>query len=338
MSIKIRAAAIAPLFLASALFAQPATLPAPSAAPMPSIAATVDGQPIYEVAVERELQELPPDVHAKARPEIVEFLIGNAIVDRYLAALKITVDAKEIEQELNNIKVEIKKHGYEYATMLKQRRMSEAEFKEHLANQLRWDKFVNQQTNDQKLKALYDQTPDGFNGATVHARHILLPVGNDQKSREETAAKLRAIKAQIERDVAAELAKLPPDTDNVTREKRKQALLDSGFSDAARKFSTCPSKAEGGDLHYFPRFTRMAEPLAQGAFSTRPFEISDVIATRFGYHLVLIVDRKAGAPTKFEDPRVKELVKEVYEGKLRDAVIEQMRPRVKVEIMPTPAR
>ena len=59
-----------------------------------------------------------------------------------------------------------------------------------------------------------------------------------------------------------------------------------------------------------------------------------VVATQFGYHLIMVVDRKAGMPTKFEEPKVKEAVKEVYEAKLKDAVIEQMKPRAKIEVAP----
>jgi peptidyl-prolyl cis-trans isomerase C len=74
----------------------------------------------------------------------------------------------------------------------------------------------------------------------------------------------------------------------------------------------------------------MVEPFARAAFGLEPYQISDVVATEFGYHLVLVTAKKAGEPTKFED--VKETVKEVYGGKLKEAVIGQMRPRAKIVI------
>ena len=61
-------------------------------------------------------------------------------------------------------------------------------------------------------------------------------------------------------------------------------------------------------------------------------QISDVIATDFGYHLVLVTQRKAGQPTKFEE--IKETVKEVYGNKLREAVIAQMKARAQIQITP----
>ena len=81
-----------------------------------------------------------------------------------------------------------------------------------------------------------------------------------------------------------------------------------------RNHSTCNSKSEGGDLRWFPRYGSMVEPFAKAAYALKPFEVSDVTVTPFGYHLILVVGRRPGTPTKFEDPRVKDAVKEVYEG------------------------
>lgn len=66
-----------------------------------------------------------------------------------------------------------------------------------------------------------------------------------------------------------------------------QHHLDNGksFEDAARKFSKCPSAAEGGDLgevdsrRFDPDFAEAAEALSPG-------EVSDIVRTRFGYHLI----------------------------------------------------
>ena len=70
----------------------------------------------------------------------------------------------------------------------------------------------------------------------------------------------------------------------------------------------------------------MIEPFAKAAYALKPYEISDVVTTPFGCHLILLVGRKAGSPVKYEDPMVKEHVKAVYESKLKDAVLDQMKP------------
>ncbi len=66
--------------------------------------------------------------------------------------------------------------------------------------------------------------------------------------------------------------------------KRK---LDQGeaFESLAQKFSTCPSKRQGGDLGTFGR-GRMVEAFEEAAFALKVGETSGPVRTRFGYHLI----------------------------------------------------
>lgn len=57
------------------------------------------------------------------------------------------------------------------------------------------------------------------------------------------------------------------------------------FADLARKNSDCPSGAEGGDLGKFPRGAMVPE-FDKAAFALEPGQVSDVIETAFGYHLI----------------------------------------------------
>lgn len=57
------------------------------------------------------------------------------------------------------------------------------------------------------------------------------------------------------------------------------------FAELARKNSDCPSGAEGGDLGKFPRGAMVPE-FDKAAFALEPGQVSDVIETAFGYHLI----------------------------------------------------
>ncbi len=61
---------------------------------------------------------------------------------------------------------------------------------------------------------------------------------------------------------------------------------DMEFADAAREFSDCPSGAEGGDLGEFGR-GQMVRPFEDTAFSLRIGQMSGVVETQFGFHLIL---------------------------------------------------
>src|SRR6516162_7160531 len=105
-------------------------------------AATANGQPVPEVAVQRGLKRVPLAEHAKARPEILNYLIDNVLLDQYLSGQKIAVDIKEVDSRVAEIQSEVKKHGQDYQKMLKDLMLTEEELKAQVTADLRWEKFA----------------------------------------------------------------------------------------------------------------------------------------------------------------------------------------------------
>ncbi len=66
---------------------------------------------------------------------------------------------------------------------------------------------------------------------------------------------------------------------------------DISFEDAAEKYSLCPSSANGGDLGYFKR-GQMVQPFSDVAFDLKVGQISDPVGTKFGWHLIKVVDKR----------------------------------------------
>jgi parvulin-like peptidyl-prolyl isomerase len=310
--------------LLSAPLATRAQLPADAAA-------TVNGQPISKAMLDRAILRFPKEQQEKARVEILEHLIENAIVDQYVLALKISVEEKDVEAALEEIKKDLAKSGPNQTMekMLDTLKLTAAEFRGEITAHLRWDKFATQQATDAALKALFAKNPDMFDGSQVRARHILLPAA-DEKAEKAAQAELMAIRKQIEAKVAESMAKVPAAADALTREQERVRQTDYVFADVAKEKSTCPSKRDGGDLNWFPRAGSMVEPFAQAAFALKPGEMSTPIKTQFGYHLILCTGRRTGQAVKFED--VKEEVREIYCNRLHDAVIAQERPKAKIVI------
>ncbi|MEI8377458.1 MAG: peptidylprolyl isomerase [bacterium] len=63
------------------------------------------------------------------------------------------------------------------------------------------------------------------------------------------------------------------------------------FAAVAQEYSICPSASEGGDLGYFSR-GMMVPPFEKAAFSLPVGEVSQPVETEFGWHLILITDKK----------------------------------------------
>jgi peptidyl-prolyl cis-trans isomerase C len=80
----------------------------------------------------------------------------------------------------------------------------------------------------------------------------------------------------------------------------------------------------------------MVEAFAKAAFALQPYQMSDMVQTQFGYHLILVTDRKPGTDVKFED--AKEMVRELYCERLREAIVAKYRPSAKITVAPAPAK
>jgi len=318
---------------ALAAFAQTTPPAAPAALP-PGSAAVVNGQAITEIAVWRGLQGIEPERRDKARSEILNLFIENVILDQYVLQMQVKVTKEEIDKKLVEGREELKKAGKDFDKMMKELKLTDAEMREQVAANIRWDKFTDTQVNPKVLQELFNAEKDFFNGARVRARHILLsPPANDPKAAEAAIAQLRAMKQQIETKVAGALAALPPNADNLQRERERIKVMDKEFADLASEKSVCPSKEVGGDLQYFPR-DGMVEPFSRAAFALQPYQMSDVVQSPFGYHLILVTDRKPGADVKFED--AKDQVRELYCLRLRDAIVAKYKPSAKITIAPAP--
>ena len=66
----------------------------------------------------------------------------------------------------------------------------------------------------------------------------------------------------------------------------------SEFGKIAQEVSECPSKKKGGELGYFTR-GQMVKEFEDAAFSTPPGQITNIIKTEHGYHIILVEERKA---------------------------------------------
>lgn len=311
-----------------------AAVPAPMEMPAAGgAAALVNGQPIPESAVRRALESIPPAKQAEVRAEVITFLIENAIIDQFLAQLSIAIDAKEVDAKLGQFREALKKQGSSFDKALQELLMTEEELRTQIASQLRWEKYISMQATETALRELFDHNHDMFDGSMVRGRHILLSYSaGDAKAAEAARVRLVAVRSEIEAEVDRGLARMPATTDGAGRESARAKLIEEAFAAAASKESACPSRAQGGDLGYFPRSGSMVEPFARVAFALRPFQLSDVVTTQFGHHLILVTDRRAGKETKYED--VKEDVKEALGERLRDGLLARLRPLAKVVVLP----
>jgi len=338
---------------ATAQVPSPPTQPAPAGAPpavVPSAplsarapvklepppvgtAAKVNAQEIPEKSVWRALRTFDKAEHEIARKEIINHLVENALIDQYLTALKIMPEPAEVEKLVGELKAELAKAmpPRDYLKELEAMALTEAEFRTEVTAQMKWDKFLSKQGTDAALKQMFDAAPDMFDGSMVRARHILLTPGDDKAKQTAAMQKLMGIKQVVEQEAAKAVAALPATATPLEKEQAKMKRTDELFAAYAKQESTCPSKKDGGDLNFFPRVGAMVEAFAKSAFAAKPGQMTEVVVTDFGYHMILVTAKNPGKLPTFE--QAKEAVRAVYAMRLREAVLAQMKKTAKIEIV-----
>ena len=145
---------------------------------------------------------------------------------------------------------------------------------------------------DDQLRAAYSTALDNFRmPERAHARHILLKT--DKKSDAEKAA----LKAKAEDLI-------------------KQLKNGADFAELAKKYSDDGSKDQGGDLGWFVR-NQMVPEFDTVAFSLKPKEISGVVTSQFGYHIIQTLEKEPAKLKPFEEVK-DELAKEVRTQSVSD--------------------
>ncbi len=121
-----------------------------------------------------------------------------------------------------------------------------------------------------------------------------------------------------------------------TEEKAKEIIeeIESGksFEDAAKEYSSCPSKDQGGNLGESTR-GKMVPEFEDVAFDMEVGTISEPVKTEFGYHIIKLADKKEEGTSSFED--VKDQVQaQVLGRKQQEAYLEKtnsLREKYEVE-------
>jgi peptidyl-prolyl cis-trans isomerase C len=308
--------------------------PAPAQPSASAPAAIVNGEPIAEAMVLRPLKNVPPDLQAKARVNLINFLIDNLLIDQHLRTAMPTTPA-EVDERMKAIKDEAAKNNMPIEKLLAQLELSEAELKAQVAADLRWEKYCKSQYPQAKLQEFFNGHRTHFDGSEVACRHVLiaLPPEASPAQRQEAQARLAGYKKLIEDQAAAETAKkTPPGADPLLASaNRLQATIDA-FGAVAAKESDCPSKKGGGDVGSFGRAGRMVEPFAKAAFALEVGQISAPVETEFGCHLILVTAKTPGRDVNFEE--VRDHVFEVCSERLREQLLPALRQKAAIQITP----
>jgi len=243
--------------------------------------ALVNDVPILETKLTRALEPYQDQiagsktVYLEIREKVLNELIEEELVLQAAKTKGITISEGEIDQIMNVIKGRFDSEE-KFNLELGRKGMTMTEFRKNIK-----EKLLCQKIKDIELKSqlrLTQQELDNFckdYGVRVHAQHILV------KTKEEALNILQEAKAGVD------------------------------FSQLAIRYSLCPSRQVGGDLGFFGR-GQMVREFEEAAFAmNKEGQLSDVVETKFGYHIIRFIAKKD--PTQEEIEEIKKaLLNELY--------------------------
>jgi parvulin-like peptidyl-prolyl isomerase len=280
--------------------------------------AMINGEPITEAEVDAILKQQPPSAmplteaqKLQARKEAVDFMINEMVMKQFLQRQfagrpAISPNCPEVNKHVAELKADLAKKKLTLQQFLKDSGQTEAQLRANIIKEVQWETYCNERISDADLKRYYDDYRPFFDKVTVRASHILirLPEGAKDIDRQVARNKLATLRQDI---VAGKI----------------------DFAEAAKKYSDCPTKVSGGDVGFFPRKFVVLEPFAQAAFALKVGDISDVVETDCGVHLIKVVDRTAGEKTDFE--KIKHEVRKIYMMELGMKLLAQEHQKAKIQ-------
>ncbi len=289
------------------------TVTAVSAQTPPAPVAMVNGQPItlaeFQVMMDtvRTPVELPADRKKMIQMEALSMMIDELLMTQFLARTVPPPSPAEVEVKLGEFIEGLKKENKSFGDFLKEAKTTEANFRRDLAVRVQWNNYARSRINDAEALRYYQENKDFFDGVTVRVSHIVirLPRAASEADRDKARATLTQLRGNL---LAGKI----------------------DFAQAAKTYSMCESSSRGGDLGLIPRKGLIDENFARVAFSLQVGQVSEVVETEFGMHLILVTERKPGTPSDFT--KIKEDVRLICMGELWQQVLAEQRKTAKIDI------
>ncbi len=261
------------------------------------IAAEVNGEIILQSEISERLFQMKSEGAIKnmsdkeAEQSILNSMIEDRLIIQYGKDKKIKIEEKEITDRIDQVRLGMGTDIDQFKLLLKGQGLSFEGYKKMLADRIMVQTVLSMEVRSQvhiapeSAREYYDAHKEEFIiPGTVKARHILrmLPQGASAKEDKAVLDKINEIRAEV--------------------------LDGLKFSAAAKVYSQGPSARKGGDLGYVEP-GQMVPAFDKVVFSLKPGEISEPVKTRFGYHLILVEERKPSELPPFEKARAKVLDK-----------------------------
>jgi peptidyl-prolyl cis-trans isomerase C len=310
---------------APAAAATPAAPPPPKPVPavLPEIIADCNGDTIPKAEFENAVRAVeqraggavPPEKRDEIYRGVLDDLVAYRLLKQEVKQRQLAVTDAEVDGRIAAFKQQAGSEA-NFREMLRAQQITEAKLREDARTDLLVAKLLDQEVNQKILvkptdvATFYEKNPDRFQqGETLRASHILVvvPGGADEKTR-------AALRARAEAAL-------------------KAARAGQDFARLARQYSQDSSAQRGGDLGFFPR-GQMVPAFEQAAFALTPGQVSDLVETEFGYHIIKATEKRPARVVPFVEAaaQIQDFLEQQQRQEKSKALVDQLKAKGKVQI------
>lgn len=273
-------------------------------------------------------EEFVEQYKKQLRQQAMDAIIAELLLDEQIKAKNIVITDEQITEHIKTMASQQQPpmSMSDFKALLQSLGQSFDEVKERVRKGLSYRQLLESQfvgkvnITEQDANNYYSENIEYFKTPEmVKASHILItPDTNDPNAdpnETKAAAKLKA------------------------QDMLKQIQEGADFATLARANSSCPSAANGGDLG-FGRKSDLAsgqrgswvKPFEDAAFALKVGQVSDVVETQYGYHIIKLTDRKPATVTTFAEAkdRITAMLTERKQGELAEEYIQSLKVKANI--------
>jgi peptidyl-prolyl cis-trans isomerase C len=314
----------APAAAAPTAAATPAPAPAkPVPAVLPDVIADCNGDKIARAEFEKAVKaveqraggSVPPEKRDELYRGVLDDLVAYRLLKQEVVARQMTASDAEVDARIGAFKQQMGSEA-NFRAALQAQQLTEAKLREDAKTDILVNKLLEQEVTQKLLvkpsdiATFYEKNPDRFQQSeSVRAAHILVLVPQDADEKTRAAAKARA-------EAALKAAKAGQD-----------------FAQLAKRYSNDASAQRGGDLGFIPK-GQMVPAFEAAAFALEPGQVSDLVETQFGYHVIKALEKRPARVVPFVEAaaQIEQFLQQQQRQEKSKALVEQLKSKGKVEI------
>ena len=297
----------------------------PVPAELPDVLARVNGEAVNKTEFDRAVSALearnggpvPAQQRDRVLREVLDQIVAYKLLIQESKARQIAATDSEVDERMKEVQAQFPSEDA-FKQMLTSRKTTIDQVRGDIRQDITVQKLITNAIADkvavkpEQVTDFYKKNPDQFKQPErVRASHILIMVPKGSDAAAKTAARTKA--ADILKDVKA----------------------GKDFAALAKQHSQDPGSAQnGGDLGFFQQ-GQMVGPFNDVAFKLTPGQISDLVETEFGFHIIKVAEKQAPRTVPLDEvrPQLEQYLERMNREQQTDAFVNGLKTKGKIEIL-----